>query len=160
MARSSSRGAVCGPARLASTKAALALLKEWPLERQMKEGVLVKQHIPKKDPRRLSKRIRFAKRHRRMTFKQLEARGKEFERMAFQKRFELEVFYRGLSHKKDEAIEKAARRPSEGSGMMIATELRDMRFEFKSEASALAAAGRIKATVRGARCMLRSSKRV
>ena len=92
--------------------------------------------------------------------KQLKARAKEWERDTFKKRFDLEVFYRGFDSAKDKAIEKAARRPSEGSGMMLVSGLRDMNFGFRSEASALKAAYRIAKAVRGVRCMLRSAQRV
>lgn len=96
----------------------------------------------------------------RITPKRLRAMELSWERATFKPRFDLEVFYRGISRVKDEAIEKAARRPSEGSGMMLSTKLRDLRFEFKAEASALKAAYRIKKAVRGVRFMLRSSQRV
>lgn len=84
-------------------------------------------------------------------------RQRGVERDTFKRSFELEVFYRGFDRAKDKAIAKAARKPSEGSGMMLVSNLRDMRFEFKTETSALLAAYRIGKAVRGVRCMLRSS---
>ncbi len=121
----------------------------------MKEGRLVKQRTLKGPVRRRPKRRRGP-----MSLKRLKARAKEWERDTFKKRFDLEVFYRGLDGRKDKAVEKAARRPSEGSGMVLMSGLRDMNFEFKTEGSALVAAARIKKAVRGVRCMLRSCKRV
>jgi len=71
--------------------------------------------------------------------------------------FRLEVRCRGF---KDEEIKKAVRCESVGSGMELSTNMRDLEFEFASERSALAAAGRVKKAVRGVICILHSSKRV
>jgi hypothetical protein len=84
-------------------------------------------------------------------------RQKKWERAIFRKRFRLEVFGRDYD---DVAIEKAVGRESVGSGTDLQTWLRDLEFEFSTERAALAAAQRIKKTVRGTRCMLHSSKRV
>lgn len=83
---------------------------------------------------------------------------KRWERDSFRTRYDLEVFYRGYDRETDNAIEEAAKVPRESSCMMMATGLRDLRFEFKTERSALAAARRIKKAVRGTRFMLRSAK--
>lgn len=96
----------------------------------------------------------------RLTRKQWATLAKKMERANFRSRSTLEVYYRGYDRAKDRAIEKAAGRDIEGSGMMLASSLRDLRFEFKTEFAALAAARRIKDTVRGVRCMLHTSKRV
>ena len=95
-----------------------------------------------------------------MTKKQLAVAAKRWERDIFKAHYSIEVFYRGYDLEKDRAIDKAAgHRYREGSGMMMATGLRDIRFEFKTERSALAAVRRVKKVVRGTRFVLRSSKR-
>lgn len=97
---------------------------------------------------------------RRLTKKQLAVAAKRWEREMFLTQHSLEVFYRGFDLATDRAIEKAAGGSREGSGMMVLMGLRDIRFEFKTERGALAAARRVKKAVRGTRFVLRSSRRV
>jgi hypothetical protein len=83
-------------------------------------------------------------------------RQKKWE--VFRPRYRLTVYVDGYE---DAAIEEAVGKESDGSGMDFRTRLRDMDFEgFKTERAALAAAKRVKKSVRGARCVLHSSKRV
>jgi hypothetical protein len=98
---------------------------------------------------------------RRLMKKQLDAHVKKWALESFKTRHSIEVSYRGgLDVARDRAITKAVGKPSEGSGMMMLTGLRDVRFEFKTERSALAAVYRVKKAVRGVRFMLHSSKQV
>lgn len=99
-------------------------------------------------------------RRRRFTKKELAARAKRWARDAFKTRHSLEVCYSGYDQTLDRIIEKAVGRPTEGSGMSMLTGMRDVRFDFKTEKSALAAAYRVKKVARGMRFMLHSSKQV
>jgi hypothetical protein len=85
-------------------------------------------------------------------------RQKKWEREIFRSRYRLTVYVEGFE---DVAVEEAIGKESDGSGVDFRTSLRDLDFEgFKTERAALAAAKRVKKAVRGARCMLHSSKRV
>jgi hypothetical protein len=85
-------------------------------------------------------------------------RQKKWEQEVFRASYRLTVYVDGYE---DEAIEKAVGKESEGSGTDFRTGLRDLDFEgFKTERAAVAAAQRVKKAVRGARCVLLSSKRV
>lgn len=100
------------------------------------------------------------RRRDRLTKKQLIARAKRWARDAFKTRHSLEVMYNGYDHDLDRAIEKAVGGEREGSGMSMLTGMRDIRFDFKTERSARAAARRVKKVARGMRFMLHSSKKV
>lgn len=73
-------------------------------------------------------------------------------------RFTLTAFYMGgLDSEKDRAIEKAAKRTSDGAGMALGDGERDMSFSFHTKPSATGAAKRIQA-IRGVRVELRDDK--
>lgn len=79
-------------------------------------------------------------------------------KQSFQASYRLTVYVDGYE---DEAIEKAVGEESEGSGTDLDTGFRDLDFEgFKTERSARAAAQRVKKAVRGAICVLHSSKKI
>lgn len=85
-------------------------------------------------------------------------RKKRDREVFFRANYRLTVYVDGYE---DEAIKKAVGKESEGSGTDFDTGFRDLDFEgFKTERSALAAVKRVKKAVRGAICMLHSSKRV
>ena len=73
-------------------------------------------------------------------------------------RYALYAFYMGgLDTDKDAAIEKAAKRESDGSGMDLSDGERDMSFSFFRKSTAEAAAKRVKA-IKGVRVELRDIK--
>lgn len=115
--------------------------------------------MKKGTPRRRGVR-RGRRRIRRLTKKQLEARAKRWARETFCAHYSLEVIYWGFDVAKDRAITKAVGHASEGSGMLMLADLRDVRFDFKTERSALAAVRRVRKAVRGVRFMMHSSRKV
>lgn len=69
--------------------------------------------------------------------------------------FEVLCVYRGLGGELDEKLEKLAKREIDGSGTDWSDEIRDLSFEFKTEAQAVAAAKRIKAARLPVRVLIR-----
>ena len=73
-------------------------------------------------------------------------------------RYSLFAFYRGgLNSAKDKAIEKAAKRTSDGSGMSLSDGERDLSFSFFRKNTAEAAARRVQ-DIKGVRVELRDIK--
>ena len=108
--------------------------------------------MKKKPPRRRRLRVRLKP----LT----EAEIKKKIRYMLRPRYSVECYYRGLDRKMERELVRLARRPTESSGMFLPTGLRDVGFEFASEAKALVVARRIKEHLPEIRVMLRSFKSV
>lgn len=85
---------------------------------------------------------------------------KKLVREVLRPRYTIECYYRGFDSEMDRGIERLAKTRLKGSGMLLAANLRDLCFDYISEAKAMAAATRIDSAFPKVIIMLRTFQRL